>query len=41
MELDRLLVRGKQKARAVLLWFALSHNMPRGLASRRAAAAGG
>lgn len=39
MGLDRLLVRGTEKARAVLLWFALAHNMLRGLALRRAAAA--
>jgi hypothetical protein len=37
MGLDRLLVRGKHKARAVLLWFALAHNMLRALALRRAA----
>jgi transposase len=39
MGLDRLLVRGKEKARTVLLWFALAHNMLRGFALRRAAAA--
>jgi transposase len=39
MGLDRLLVRGKEKARAVLLWFALTQNMLRGFALRRAAAA--
>jgi transposase len=39
MGLGRLLVRGKQKARAVLLWFALAHNMLRAFALRRAAAA--
>ena len=39
MGLNRLLVRGKQKARVVLLWFALAHNMLRVLALRRAAAA--
>jgi len=39
MGLDRLRVRGKQKARMVLLWFALAHNMLRGFALRRAAAA--
>jgi hypothetical protein len=38
MGLDRLLVRGKQKARTVLLWFALAHNMLRGFALRQAAA---
>jgi hypothetical protein len=27
-------VRGKDKARAVLLWFALAHNMLRGFALR-------
>jgi hypothetical protein len=37
MGLSRLLVRGKEKARAVLLWFALAHNMLRGFALRRAA----
>jgi transposase len=39
MGLDRLLVRGKQKARTVLLWFAIAHNMLRGFALRRAATA--
>jgi Transposase DDE domain len=39
MGLDRLLVRGTQKARTILLWFALAHNMLRGFALRRAAAA--
>jgi transposase len=39
MGLTRLLVRGKDKARAVLLWFALAHNMLRAFALRRAAAA--
>lgn len=39
MGLGRLLVRGKQKARAVLLWFALAHNMLRAFALCRAAAA--
>lgn len=39
MGLTRLLVRGKQKARAVLLWFALAHNMLRAFALRRAALA--
>ena len=38
MGLHRLLVRGKQKARAVLLWFALAHNMLRTIALRAAAA---
>ncbi|HEU0200328.1 MAG TPA: IS1182 family transposase [Burkholderiaceae bacterium] len=38
MGLDRLLVRGKEKARAVLLWFALAQNMLRGFNLRRAAA---
>ncbi len=35
---QRLLVRGRAKVRAVLLWFALAHNLLRGLALRRAAA---
>ena len=39
MGLARLLVRGKHKARAVLLWFALAHNMLRAFALRRAAMA--
>jgi transposase len=39
MGLTRLLVRGKDKARTVLLWFALAHNMMRALALRQAAAA--
>jgi hypothetical protein len=39
MGLNRLLVRGKQKARVVLLWVALAHNMLRAFALRRAAAA--
>jgi transposase len=39
MGLTRLMVRGKAKARAVLLWFALAHNMLRALALRRAAIA--
>lgn len=39
MGLSRLLVRGKQKAGVVLLWFALAHNMLRAFALRRAAAA--
>jgi len=37
MGLSQLLVRGKHKARAVLLWFALAHNMLRALTLRRAA----
>jgi transposase len=37
MGLTRLLVRGKQKVRAVLLWFALAHNMLRALALRQQA----
>jgi hypothetical protein len=36
MGLTRLLVRGKDKARAVLLWFALAHDM-RAFALRRRA----
>jgi transposase len=39
MGLAQLRVRGKQKARAVLLWFALAHNMLRAFALRRAAMA--
>ena len=39
MGLDRLLLRGKQKARVMLLWFAVAHNMMRGFALRRPAAA--
>ena len=39
MGLSRLLVRGKDKARAVLLWFALAHNMLRAFALRRRAMA--
>jgi transposase len=35
MGLTRLLVRGKEKARTVLLWFALAHNMLRAFALRR------
>jgi transposase len=35
MGLTQLLVRGKEKARTVLLWFALAHNMLRGFALRR------
>ncbi len=38
MGLTHLAVRGKQKARAVLLWVALAHNMLRGFALRRPAA---
>jgi transposase len=34
----RLLVRGKEKVRAVLLWFAVAHNLLRALALRSAAA---
>jgi len=34
----RLLVRGREKVRAVLLWFAVAHNLRRGLALRSAAA---
>jgi len=37
MGLTRLLVRGKDKVRTVLLWFALAHNMLRAFALRRAA----
>jgi Transposase DDE domain len=36
MSLSQLLVRGKHKARAVLLWFALAHNMLRAFSLRRA-----
>lgn len=39
MGLTRLYVRGKHKARAMLLWFALAHNMLRAFALRRAAMA--
>jgi len=38
MGLQQLTVRGKEKARAVLLWFALAHNMLRSFALRAAAA---
>lgn len=38
MGLSQLLVRGKHKARAVVLWFALAHNMLRAFGLRRAAA---
>jgi transposase len=34
--LQRLLVRGKEKVHAVLLWFALAHNVMRGLSLRAA-----
>lgn len=39
MGLGRLLVRGRHKVRAVLLWFALAHNMLRTIVLRRDAAA--
>jgi len=39
MGISRLLVRGKDKARAVLLWFTLAHNMLRVFALRRRAMA--
>jgi transposase len=39
MSLSRLLLRGKQKARIALLWFALAHNMLREFALRDAARA--
>jgi len=39
MGLRQLTVRGKEKARIVLLWFAIAHNMLRALALQRAAAA--
>ena len=38
--LRHFLVRGLQKARAVLLWFALAHNLMRAVTLRRAAARG-
>ncbi len=38
MGLDRLRLRGKEKVRTVLLWFALAHNMLRAFALRRQAA---
>jgi transposase len=38
MGLRQLLVRGKHKARAVLLWFALAHNMLRAFSLRQIAA---
>jgi hypothetical protein len=37
MGLQQLTVRGKDKARTVLLWFALAHNMLRSFALRAAA----
>ena len=39
--LQQLVVRGLRKARAVLLWFALAHNLLRGVALRQAALATG
>ncbi len=39
MGLSRLSVRGKEKARAVLLWFALAHNMLRAFVLQQAARA--
>ena len=36
--LRHFVVRGLHKARAVLLWFALAHNLMRAVALRRAAA---
>jgi transposase len=36
--LQRLLLRGQQKVRAVLLWFAVAHNLLRAIALRRAMA---
>jgi IS5 family transposase len=39
--LQQLVVRGLRKARAVLLWFALAHNLLRGVALRHAALATG
>ena len=38
MGLDRLAVRGKEKARTIALWFALAHNMLRGFVLRQTAA---
>jgi hypothetical protein len=38
MGLSQLTVRGKEKARIVLLWFALAHNMLRSFALRAVAA---
>jgi hypothetical protein len=35
---QRLLLRGREKVRAVLLWFAVAHNLMRAVALRRAAA---
>ena len=37
--LHQLVVRGRQKVYAVLLWFALAHNLLRGAALRQAALA--
>ena len=39
--LQQFLVRGLAKVKAVLLWFALAHNMMRAVALRRAAEAAG
>ena len=39
--LVRLLVRGLRKVKAIALWFAVAHNVMRGLSLRAAAAAGG
>ena len=39
--LQQFVVRGLRKARAVLLWFALAHNLLRGVALRQAALAPG
>jgi transposase len=39
MGLRQLTVRGKEKARTVLLWFAIAHNMMRALALQQSAAA--
>jgi transposase len=41
MGLRQLTVRGKEKARIVLLWFAVAHNMLRALTLQRAVAAAG
>lgn len=38
--LQRFLVRGLRKVKAVMLWFALAHNLMRGVALRAAAAQG-
>lgn len=35
---QRLLLRGRDKVRAVLLWFAVAHNLMRAVALRAAAA---